>query len=185
MHGPINIKYETSLTGNEHDINKLMHHSPPPFSFSSPLSSFLHPPPPTLPLLSLVHMCSCIPLNKKMFCSLIQSWTRLKILCRTGNSKETGRRGAQETITRAGCSHCCSIVRNIRVVSCLLVDCIPHLFYVQTPVQMTICIGLFFHTNSHVVFICQGMFTVMFSCSWHPLFLGCIVCILLRHLLRT
>jgi hypothetical protein len=40
---------------------------------------------------------------------------------------------------------------------------------------MTICIGLFFHTNSHIVCVCRGMFTVTFSCSWRPLFLSCIV----------
>ena len=103
--------YETSLTWNG-AWHKFVDASFPPLShclafslsvFSSSLPSCCPP----LPPLRLVHMCACSPLNEEMFVSLIQSWTCCKIHCRTGSSKETGRRRAPETIRRAGCTHCC------------------------------------------------------------------------------
>jgi len=59
-----------------------------------------------------------------------------------------------------------------------LSSCWLHSTFVLRPNSctiVTICIGLFFHINSHVACMCRGMFTVTFSSSWHPLFLGCIV----------
>jgi hypothetical protein len=114
-----------------------------------------------------VHMRAYIPLNKEMFCSLIQSCASFKVPCGTGSSKETGRRGTQETIGRSDCTHCCKIVRNIRL-SCLFVDCSPNWFYIQIPTLhacASACSVLCFHVCGPPVFR--------------------LYCILPRHLLRT